>query len=406
MAPEDVAKTAIVTPFGLFEYLFMPFGLLNAAQTFQRLMDRLFRHLPFLFSYLDDHLIASATLEEHMQHLTLFFQVLQDNGLTINPAKCTFAASSLKFLGHMVSEDGLVPLPRHVGAIQDFPPPSDLKQLQQFLGLINFYRRFLPSIARILKPLTDLLRGNPKLLVWSPAAESAFVTAKAALVAAVPLTHPAPNAKLSLAVDASDSHVGGVLQQLEGRAWRPLAFFSQKLSPTQCKYSTFDRELLAAFTAVRHFRFLLEGRAFHLLTDHKPLVAAMTRVTPPWSARQQRHLAYLAEFTSDFRHTPGAANVVADALSWPPVHSAAQSPPRDAPAKFQVRIPPPSPPSPRCAPFRVQPSQRRWRWQRGTQVRGRVQCTSRSFHSKFWIPLDPPSPPSPLCSLSIFPKWL
>ena len=317
MDPSDIAKTAIITPFGLFEYLFMPFGLTNAAQTFQRLMDRLFGHLPFVFTYLDDHLVASATMEEHLEHLRIFFEILRDNGLTINPSKCSFAVSSVKFLGHMVSESGVVPLPRHVEAITGFPRPTDLRQLQRFLGLINFYRRFLPAIAGILKPLTDLLRGGPKKLLWSSDADAAFTKAKAALVAAVPLSHPAPGAVLSLAVDASDTHVGGVLQQLQGRAWQPLAFFSKKLSPTQVRYSTFDRELLAAFSAVRHFRFLLEGRRFRLLTDHKPLVAAMSRVSPPWSARQQRQMAYLAEFTADFRHTPGATNVVADALSRP-----------------------------------------------------------------------------------------
>jgi hypothetical protein len=123
-----------------------------------------------------------------------------------------FAVSSLKFLGHMVDEAGITPLPRHVAAVQDCPPPTDIKQLQRFLGLINFYRCFLPAVARILQPFTDLLKGSPKVLLWSPAAESAFVAAKAALVAAVPLCHPAPHAVLSLAVDASDSHVGGVLQ--------------------------------------------------------------------------------------------------------------------------------------------------------------------------------------------------
>ena len=108
----------------------MPFGLMNAAQTFQWLMDRLFRNLPFVFTYLDDHLIASRTLEEHMDHLSQFFQVLQDNGLTINPGKCTFAATQVKFLGHMVSETGITPLPKHVTAIQEFPAPSTVKQLQ------------------------------------------------------------------------------------------------------------------------------------------------------------------------------------------------------------------------------------------------------------------------------------
>jgi hypothetical protein len=191
--------------------------------------------------------------------------------------------------------------------------------------MINFYRRFLPKIAATLRPLTDLLRGNPKSLDWSAAAAEAFSAAKAALVAAVPLSHPTPGATLSLAVDASDSHVGVVLQQLENRSWRPLAFFSQKLSPAQSRYSTFDRELLAAYSAVRHFRFLLEGRKFRILTDHKPLIAAMTRVTLPWSARQQRHLSFLAEFTFDLRHTSGHANVVADALSRPPPEKSKES---------------------------------------------------------------------------------
>ncbi|MFN9981037.1 MAG: hypothetical protein ACK53Y_14010, partial [bacterium] len=101
--------------------------------------------------------------------LQQFFQVLQENGLTINPAKCVFAVSSLKFLGHMVDEAGITPLPKHVATVQDCPPPADIKQLQRFLGLINFYRRFLPAVARTLQPLTDLLKGSPKVLVWSPA---------------------------------------------------------------------------------------------------------------------------------------------------------------------------------------------------------------------------------------------
>ncbi|MFO0006634.1 MAG: ribonuclease H family protein, partial [bacterium] len=121
-------------------------------------------------------------------------------------------------------------------------------------------------MARTLKPLTDLLKGSPKVLLWSPAADAAFVAAKAALVAAVPLCHPAPHAVLSLSVDAADAHVGGVLQQQVGQGWKPLAFFSKKLAPAEVKYSTFDRELLAAFATIRHFRFLLEGRQFKLLT--------------------------------------------------------------------------------------------------------------------------------------------
>jgi hypothetical protein len=133
MAAQDVAKTAIITPFGLFEYLFMPFGLRNAAQTFQRFMDSLFKHLPFVFCYLDDIIITSHTLEDHHEHLRQIFTILQENGLQINPAKCVFATAGVEFLGHRVDQHGLRPLQRHVQAINDFPPPQDVKHLQQVL---------------------------------------------------------------------------------------------------------------------------------------------------------------------------------------------------------------------------------------------------------------------------------
>ena len=176
----------------------------------------------------------------------------------------------------------------------------------------------MPPPAGILQPLTDALTGSPKTLPWSPACAAAFLNAKSALAAAVPLVHPDPTATLSLATDASDTHVAGVLQQFSNRRWEPLAFFSHKLTAAQTRYSTFDKELLAVFSAIRHFRFLLEGRRFRILTDHKPLVAALHRVSPPWSARQQRQLSYISEFTTDIRHTAGKDNVVADTLSRPP----------------------------------------------------------------------------------------
>jgi len=348
MAKADIPKTAICTPFGLFEYLFMPFGLKNAAQTFQRLMDRLFRHLPFVFVYLDDILIASRSDSEHLDHLRQVFAILQDNGLQLNPAKCVFAAVSLSFLGHRVDAHGIAPLPKHVQALLDFPPPCDLKQLQRYLGMINFYRRFLPGIAGVLQPLTDLLRGNPKTLVWTDTAAAAFTAGKAALAKCTVLAHPSPGSTISLAVDASDSHVGAVLQQLTNSgSWSPLAFFSRKLSYAEVKYSTFDRELLAAFSAVRHFRFVLEGRKFRLLTDHMPLTHAMNRVSPLWSARQVRQMAYISEFTTDLRHVPGSKNVVADALSRPST-SPPPPPPRTPPP---LTLPPPStPPAPLTPP--------------------------------------------------------
>jgi RNase H-like domain found in reverse transcriptase/Reverse transcriptase (RNA-dependent DNA polymerase) len=228
----------------------MPFGLRNAVQTFQRLMDHVFRHLPFCFCYLDDHLIASRTLDEHLQHLRTYFQLLQDNGLQFNPAKCVFVVVEVDFLGHRVSTAGISPLPKHVEALQRLPVPTDVKVLQRYLGLINFYRRFLPGIAASLLPLTNALRGSPRNLTVTAEMTAAVAAAKDALAAATGLAHPLPHAQLALVTDASDSHVGGVLQQREGAAWRPLSFFSQKLSPAQSRYSTFDRELTAVFSAL------------------------------------------------------------------------------------------------------------------------------------------------------------
>ncbi len=149
----------------MFEYLFIPFGLRNAAQTFQRFMDSLLKQLPFVFCYLDDIIIASHSLEEHIEHLRQIFTILQENGLQINPAKCVFAAAAVEFLGHRVDQDGV----RHVQAISDFPPPPSVcETITAVFRYVNFYRRFLPGIARTLQPLTNTLKGAPKTLEWPP----------------------------------------------------------------------------------------------------------------------------------------------------------------------------------------------------------------------------------------------
>jgi hypothetical protein len=329
VSPPDIPKTAITTPFGLFEYIYMPFGLRNAAQTFQRLMDKLFAHLPSVFVYLDDILIATTDMDSHLQVLHQVLVILSDNHLLMNPDKSVFAQSSVTYLGHSISAAGISPMDSHVTAIQDFPTPTSVKQLQRFLGLLNFYRRFLPNVAGVLRPLTDALRGTPKTLTWTPAMHSAFTAAKQLLLTATPLQFPDPSAAIAVATDASESQAGAVLQQSTPSGWQPLAFFSAKLTPAQQKYSTFDRELLAAYLAIRHFRFLLEGRSFQLHTDHQPLAAAMHRKSPPWSARQQRQLSYISEFTTDIRHIPGKQNVVADALSRSHIAAAVLPPPID-----------------------------------------------------------------------------
>jgi len=239
------------------------------------------------------------------------------NGLIIRPEKCFFGQETIDFLGHRVDASGIQPLPSKVRAIRDFPRPTTVRQLRRFIGMINFYHRFLPHAATTMKPLHDLCGGHPagRIIDWSPPTLSAFDAARNLLSTATLLVHPLPGALLSLSTDASDTGIGGVLEQWQGGAWKPLAFFSRHLSPRERRYSAFDKELLAAYLTVRHFQAVIEGRQCILFTDHKPLVQAMTKEGDPWSARQQRQLSAIAEFISKIQHKSGTDNVVADCLS-------------------------------------------------------------------------------------------
>ena len=143
MFPDDIPKTAIITPFGLFEFVRMLFGLQNAGSTFQRLMDRVFAGLPFIFVYLDNILVVSPDHASHPHHLHEVLCRLRENGLTINPKKSVFGQEEVKFLGHQVAASGIRPLPGHVEAVVQFPRLSTRLDLQRFLGLVNFYRWFL-----------------------------------------------------------------------------------------------------------------------------------------------------------------------------------------------------------------------------------------------------------------------
>ena len=162
MAPEDREKTAVITPFGLFEYNVMPFGLKNAAQTFQRFMDVVLRGLDFAFCYIDDVLIASANESEHREHVKQVFDRLQQYGISINTAKCVFGASTVQYLGYQIDQKGARPVTEKVAAIQNYPKPKDVTELRRFLGMINFYRRFIANAASVQAPLNAFLQGAKK----------------------------------------------------------------------------------------------------------------------------------------------------------------------------------------------------------------------------------------------------
>ena len=317
VAESDTGKTAVITPFGLFIFPRCPFGLKNAGQDFQRMMDAILGDLPFCYVYLDDILVFSNSPEEHMEHLRQIFNLLAENGLVVNRAKCVLGVKELDFLGFHVSKEGILPLPDKVDAIRATKPPTSVKELQRFLGMVGYYRRSIRSATHHLDELYEALVGAPKKLDWTPERNASFDSIKEALAKAALLHHPRPNASLALTTDASKIAMGGVLEQRGPKGWEPLAFFSARLRGTQREWPPFDRELLAAFRSIRHFRHLLEGRVFTLYTDHQSLIPALSKKTEPHTARQTYQLSNIAEYTTDIRYLRGKANVVADALSRP-----------------------------------------------------------------------------------------
>ena len=310
----DIPKTAVITPLGLFEYTHMPFGLRNAAQTFQRYIDQLLSPLTFVIAYVDDIIIGSTDAITHKSHLEELFNILHDQNLQINTDKCFFFEDEVRFLGHLVSSKGVRPLPHRAEIISKFPLPKTVSQLRSFLGTINYCHRFIPNTSQILAPMTTLCTGPKHCEInWTEDAIHSFELAKEALTKMETLCFLKPNLPLTLTTDASNMAIGAVLHQINGDVSEPLEFFSKKLNTAQQRYSTFDRELMAIHKSIKHFRHILEGRQFTILTDHKPLIYILEMKDP--SPRQQRQISYISEFSCTLKHIAGKENIIADCLS-------------------------------------------------------------------------------------------
>ncbi|GFX98998.1 hypothetical protein TNCV_4301731 [Trichonephila clavipes] len=288
IAEEDKEKTAITTPFGLYEFNTMSFGLRNAPSTFQRFITEVLYGLDFVFPYLDDVLVASSTEEEHSEHLKMVFERFQQYGLRINVSKSVMGAAQVEYLGFLITAEGSRPLPEK-------------------------------DVAKTQAPLHELLKGAKKKdrrkVHWTDDTRRSFEKCKTDLAEAALLSFPRSGLPLSLCTDASDFAVGAVLQQLENKGWKPIAFYSKKLNETQTRYSTYDRELLGIYLSVKHFKHLPEGNDFVIYTDHKPLIFAFKQKNEKAPPRQQRELQYISEFSCNIQHVLGKDNVVAAALS-------------------------------------------------------------------------------------------
>ena len=256
VAPEDVPKTAVTTPFGSFEFLSMPLGLRNATKIFQRHMDTLFRDMPFVRNYVDDLLMASATQEEHLEHLQIVLEVLAKAKLSINPNKCKFAQTEVN-LAFAINSQGFRPPAEKIEAITNCQRPANIMGLRRFLGLINSYHSLTPNLAALEVPLTDLMQGAKKkdkrLIDWTPERTNAFEACKRSLANVTSLSFLKQGAPQVLAADASSTDLGGTLEQVIDGVRQPLGFFSRKLTQAERNYSPYDRELLAVFAALKFF---------------------------------------------------------------------------------------------------------------------------------------------------------
>lgn len=315
--PEDRDKTAFVSPFGTYRFKRMPFGLKNAPSTFQRLIDRLRSGSSLqnvtLLAYQDDLLVISEGFEQHVADVRDVFQRLRMFGLRANREKCVFARDKVKYLGHVISQDGISPDDDKVRAVLDMKTPSTLRQLRTFFQTCSWFRKFIPSFSAVAEPLTRLLKKN-QVWIWGPEQMKAFEELKTRLTSAPILIQADYKKPFILRTDASNYALGAVLLQGEGKDERPIEYASHLLTPAVRNYSTTD-EALAVVWAVERFRGYIEGHAVIIGSDHQPLKWLLTLKSP--SGRLVRWALKLQAFNIQFQYTPGKANVVADTLSRP-----------------------------------------------------------------------------------------
>ena len=335
VAPEDIDKTGTITPLGSFVWLKMPFGLKNAAQTFQCFIDQALRGLTrenedgtqekvTFFVYLDDILIASPDEEKHEKDLDAVFKRLSEKNLSINIKKCKFFQQEMEFLGFNLTTKGISPTEAKIKAVKEYKKPLTLGALKGFLGQINFCHKFIPNAAGIMAPLNRLLRGytkkdRPKKIDWSDQEiQEAFEKSKKALADATMLAFPKHNAEIALFCDASKNSVGAFLaQKTENSTYEPLGFFSKELSAREKQVSTFQKELMAIYKALKFFQTSVQGYEFKIFTDNKSIPSALNKQNPTHNMMEQRMLSYISNYAVPVIHISGEKNFIADYLSRP-----------------------------------------------------------------------------------------
>ena len=305
--------TTFTTRFGNFRFEVMPMGLINAPSTFQKMMDGLLKDIPFARAYLDDVVIFSASLEDHLEHLQVVLTLLAGFNLRLRVAKCFFAQPQVELLGHIVDKEGVHTDPKKIKAIKEAPTPTDTSGVRSFLGLAGYYRRFIRNFADHAKPLHEMT--SPKVTFrWTPEAQKAFDNLKEALTSSPVLAFPNFEAPFVVETDASAIAVGAVLAQKQGGRLHPIQFASRSLNSAERNYSACEREAVGVIFALRKFRlFLLSEHRFDLVTDHQALRYAFAKKDV--HGRLARWMNFLAEYNYRVVYKPGKENCAADFLS-------------------------------------------------------------------------------------------
>jgi transposase InsO family protein len=318
---EDEELTTFTTKYGNYQYRVLPFGLTGGPSTFQQFINDSFLEWldAFIVAYLDDLVIYSDNLKEHQEHVRKVLQRLREIGLQADIDKCEFHVPETKFLGMIIGRDGIRMDPAKIKAIVEWTNPRHLKEVQAFLGFINFYRRFIEGFSKLAKPLVNLTRKE-QIFDWSPACEEAFQNLKKKVTEAPILTYFRPNLETYLECDSSDYISGGILSQRseKDQLVRPVAYFSKTLSPAECNYEIYDKELLAIIRCFEEWRAELQSvnQPVKVLTDHKSLEYFMT--TKKLNRRQARWAELLADFDFEITYQAGKIHDKADALTRRP----------------------------------------------------------------------------------------
>jgi Reverse transcriptase (RNA-dependent DNA polymerase)/RNase H-like domain found in reverse transcriptase len=316
IAKGDEWLTAFRTRYGLFEYLVMPFGLANAPSTFQHYVnDTLHPYLDvFCTAYIDDILIFSDSLSEHRKHVRTILQAMRNAGLQLDVDKCEFHKTEVLYLGLLISTQGIRMDPAKIKTIIEWEIPMNVKDVRAFLGFANFYRRFIQDFSRIAAPLNALTKKDVRFC-FSEACKHAFEHLKRQFITAPILRHFDPDLVCVVEADSSDHMSAGILSQYDEGILRPVAYFSRRLTPPECNYEIYDKELLAIIRCFEQWRPELEGATFpiEVLSDHKNLQYFTT--TKQLSHRQARWSEYLSRFRFKIRYRPGTQGQKPDSLT-------------------------------------------------------------------------------------------